>query len=216
MLYIYFHITCVNNWKEIVGEMLDLIHSSGLYSLLDEIRICIQGDYSEMKDVFKDKIKVWFESPVVRFSEKNTLELIHRDSMLEDFTFLYIHSKGVNHNGKNPCVTSWTRYMLHFNVALHVKCLKALETYDAVGVNLQDSPQLHYSGNFWWSTAKHIRKIGVITDTSYNGPEFYITTGKDCRYLSLWSTNVNHYHVVYTLDQYDGDRTRCYEYRTKP
>jgi hypothetical protein len=195
-----------------VSEIFDAIHTSGLYSRVDEIRCTVQGDYSEMKHLFTDKVKIWFESPVKHW-EKKTMELIYRDSTAEDFDFLYLHSKGVRHNGSNPCVTSWTRYMLYFNVTLHEKCLEALKTYDAVGVNLQ-VPPLHYSGNFWWSSAKHVRKIGLISDNSYNGPEFYITLGKDSRYLGLWSTNVNHYHVNYTSDNYVDKGVNYNEYRT--
>jgi hypothetical protein len=49
--------------------------------------------------------------------------------------------------------------MLHHVVFNHAECTAALADHDAVGTNWRGN---HYSGNFWWARADHIRRLPDI------------------------------------------------------
>jgi hypothetical protein len=201
---IYFHICCINNWYNIVNNILSEIKTSGLYDKIDEIRCCILGDYVEQKHIFEDeKINIVYHSYDLQLYEFKLMEILYKDSMIEDFDVLYIHSKGVKHNGLSKPVTSWVQYLIYFNITLHEKCLYYLEKHSTVGVNLSNCNNIHYSGNFWWSKSEHIKTLEALTDKRYQGPEFYVTTKKyDASYLSLWNSNIDHYYDEYPTDIY--------------
>lgn len=193
--YIYIHVCCINNWKEIFGKLLSDIRASGLYDKVTKIRVNILTPMLDL-DVFKDdKIEILGISNNLRLYESSTLNLLYQHSFTEDFKVLYLHTKGVKHNGKNLNVIDWVKYMSYFNIYKHEDCLNMLDNYDAVGVNLFDSPR-HFSGNFWWSSAKHISKLGQCGRDTYNSPEFWVTCVKG-EYKSLWKSGVNHYYKRY-------------------
>ena len=204
---IYFHICCINNWRDIVQKLFNKIHESGLYNKIDEIRCVVLGkDYDET--MFQDpKIKIIYKSDDTSLYEFKIMELIYDDSQKEDFNVLYIHSKGISDVRKEAQVQAnirdWVDMMIYYLIDKHEKCLEKLQEYDAVGVNLISDP-VHFSGNFWWSKAGHIKTLGPIIDRSYNGPEFYITSKADGKYFSLWNSNVWHYGTPYPPEKYVG------------
>ena len=78
---------------------------------------------------------------------------------LSQLRILYLHTK---HVGKepNPCIEDQVEYTLYFLVHQWRDCLSALDRgYETAGVDLRDTPTLHYSGNFWWSTGAHIASL---------------------------------------------------------
>jgi hypothetical protein len=218
---VYFHICCIGEWKMIVQKLLDRIRSSGLYDKVLEIRISILGDDSDGGDgspllvADNGKIKQVFHSMDMNLREHCTIQRIYDDvllSMNSDYKILYIHSKGVGYtNGLNPFVEDWTEYLTYFNIDKHEECIHGLNNgYDAVGVNLQDQPVLHYSGNFWWSHAQHILRLGRLNDYSYNGPEFYLTKCINAKFLGLWISHINHYYDRYPPEMYTGKKMQYY------
>jgi hypothetical protein len=54
--------------------------------------------------------------------------------------------------------------------------LKKYETYDC------NYNKIHYSGNFWWSTIKHIKKLPNYIEDYYTAPEDWILINKDNMY----------------------------------
>jgi len=226
---VYYHICCINNWIQIVDQMMDRIRSSGLYNKVLEIRLSILGDYSAGKHLLEDgKIKLVFHSMDMNLRENCTIEKIYDDATATatatasiitqsgtgniDYKILYIHSKGVGYNGQNPAVSDWTEYLTYFNIDKHEDCISGLDNgYDAVGVNLQDQPVLHYSGNFWWSHAQHIIQLGRLTDRSYNGPEFYLTKCRNAKFLGLWISHIDHYCNYYPREIYANKGVYLYE-----
>jgi hypothetical protein len=198
--YIYIHVCCINNWKEIFGKLLSDIRSSGLYDKVNKIRVNILTQTLDL-DLFKDdKIEILGISNNLRVYESSTLNLLYKHSLTQDFKVLYLHTKGVKHNGKNINVIDWVKYMSYFNIYKHEECLNMLDNYDAVGVNYFDSPR-HFSGNFWWSTSKHISKLAECGRVTYNSPEFWVTCVKG-EYKALWNSGVNHYYKRYEEDKY--------------
>lgn len=196
---IYFHICCANNWTQIFDELMNNIKMSGLYDTVDEIRCVVLGD-AAIRD---PKIKVIYQTLDLSVYEFKIMELMYQDAIHEDFRVLYIHTKGITHYvSKN--VTDWVKLLVYYNIINYEFCLQMLYQCDAVGVNLQNNPVWHFSGNFWWSTSRHIRTLGPITDFSYNGPEFYICSNDKGSYISLWNSNINHYESPYSMDNYVG------------
>lgn len=197
--YIYIHVCCINNWKEIFGKLLSDIKLSGLYEKVTKIRVNILSQKNDF-DIIDDKIEIIGTSNNLGVYESSTLNLLYEHSAKEDFNVLYLHTKGVKHNNSSLCVTDWVRYMSYFNIYKHEQCLDMLVNNDAVGVNLLINPK-HFSGNFWWSTSKHIRSLGPCVNKTYNSPEFWITS-KPGEYKELWNSGVNHYHTRYEESRY--------------
>lgn len=218
---IYFHVCCINNWMQIVEQILNRIRSTGLYDKVHEIRVFILGDYLAGAQLFEDgKIKVVFHSMDMNLREHYTIQKIYDDATGfvngttddVDYKILYIHTKGVGYNGQNQAVSDWTDYLIYFNIDKHEECIRGLDNgYDAVGVNLQDQPVLHYSGNFWWSHAQHILRIGRLNDYSYNGPEFYLTKCTNAKFIGLWISHIDHYCNYYPREIYENKGVYLYE-----
>jgi beta-1,4-mannosyl-glycoprotein beta-1,4-N-acetylglucosaminyltransferase len=211
-IYIYFHICCINNWEEIVSRLLFKIKNSGLYMLIKEIKCVILGDPNN-SPIFNDpKINIICQSLDINLFESKTINLIYDDCIKsgEEFKILYIHSKGVRHVNNPKCeknVYDWVELLSYFNIYNHKLCLTELNNCDAVGANLQsanDCP-LHYSGNFWWSTSSHIKKINTTSKTNsfYNAPEFWVTSINGV-YKSLWNSNTHHYNDEYPYFRYEN------------
>jgi hypothetical protein len=135
--------------------------------------------------------------------ETHTINLLHKHATEseEEFNVLYLHTKGVTRVG-DVNVSDWMNYMIYFNIAEYKRCIDLLADYDAVGVNLQTMPKLHYSGNFWWSKSSYIRKLKQCEHIHHNSPEFWLTEGKNGKFVSLWHSNVNHYDERYEEDKY--------------
>jgi hypothetical protein len=88
-------------------------------------------------------------------------------------------------------------FLLHYAVlALH-----HLDhgTADAIGIDLlvKNSPRshpTHFSGNFWWSTASHIRQLYFPIASDYLAPEMWICSRGGGRYLTLYQTPQYNFH----------------------
>lgn len=220
--YIYFHICCINNWTEIVRNILRSIFSSGLYEEITEIRCCILGKREYLNDdIFTDrKIRIIYRSEDISLRELITLNLLLEDSKREDFYVLYLHSKGVS-KSDNPHIRDWTNYMLYFNVHLYEIAVKNLKYSDACGVNYQCN---QYSGNYWWSKSSYIRKLSKLPppDQANNVvPETWLTShglrdkpGEHCKIVSLWRSGVSHYKNPYPETDYK-DCIERYDSRLK-
>jgi hypothetical protein len=159
------------------------------------------------------KVRVIHISNSLKMREVFTINCIWNDAQVEDFNVLYVHSKGVTHNGMNPNVKDWVNLLLHFNVHRYDECLEQLKTSDTVGVNLRRTPEIHYSGNFWWSKSSYIKTLDRCVDHSYNAPEFWITDSDKGRFVSLWNSvtivdsrrinKFSHYKKKYPAYLYD-------------
>jgi len=206
-IYIYFHICCINNWADIVAQSYTHIKSSGLYDIIEEIRCGVLGEHDGSHPLFADpKVSIVAQSLEIKTYEILTLDKLLADASStdhEEFYVLYIHSKGVGYNANVPNVTDWVNYLTYFNIYRHKDCMWLLQNhgYDAVGVNITEKPILHYSGNFWWSTSKHIATLPPIDFIHYHAAEFWVCSGKG-KYVTLWQSDINHYNKPYPISEY--------------
>lgn len=78
---------------------------------------------------------------------------------------LYFHNKGsLNFNTMN---TNFRRALDCF--ILNPQCIDALNNgFDTCGWRLSPLPHIHYSGNYWWATCKHINKLIPPLVHAYN------------------------------------------------
>lgn len=221
-IYIYFHICCINNWKEVVANILFKLKNSGLYDKVSEIRCVVLGVCNDLSVLtVHEKIKIVFQSDDIGLFERKTMNIMREDCINSsiDFNTLYIHSKGVRHTtqsviGKN--VRDWVDFLSYFNIYKHELCLSCLDDACAVGVNLQshetDYP-LHFSGNCWWSKSSHVKRLHEIVDCHYNSPEFWVTSVSGI-YRSLWNSGINHYDDCYPSVLYENKIVRVIEIKS--
>jgi beta-1,4-mannosyl-glycoprotein beta-1,4-N-acetylglucosaminyltransferase len=209
-IYVYYHLCCIANWRDIFSRMMFKMKNSGLYNIISEIRITVLGnEYNPSDSLFNDpKITIRFYSPDTSLYERPGLNHMIEDAKTADFYVLYLHSKGVKHwKDKNmeSNVYDWCEYMFYFNVYKHNMCIAELDKgANAVGCNLQErGAPLHYSGNFWWSKSSHIKNLPKIVDNRYNTPEFLVTSIEGV-YKSLWHSDVNHFHFPYPSKKYEN------------
>lgn len=205
--FIYIHVCCINNWKDVFRKLMTKIRDSGLYDKVDEIRCNVltsDANKDELDDVFKDSKITFKTSSDIKAFEVPTINWLYEDSKTDDFKVLYLHTKGIRHYNR-PCeinVTDWVDYLVYFNIEQYSVCLEKLDEYDTVGVNLQSENVTHYSGNFWWSKSEYIRKLDKCKYESYTDPEFWLTREKKGKYCCLWQSGINHYEERYPLEIY--------------
>lgn len=219
---IFIHAAIIGRYKERLYQYLALINKSKLYNAVENIFICYVGNETLTFD-FKDydtsnKIKFIQVSSKLDDFELPTQQYIYNYCKTHsNYNILYLHTKGI-HGEINNCIEDWVHYMAHFCINNWEDSFERLKNYLTVGVDLRDYPTLHYSGNFWWSTAKHILSLPEPNDfadlNKYPNPlnsprhnqEFWICYDKENnKHYSAWESNINcferHLHL-YPLYRY--------------
>lgn len=197
-----------NSGPAVARRILDLIKSTGLWNILDQIYLCNIGDPIDATvfSTFGEKITIRNLSPDTQTFEFLTINAIHEYSIENDNTnILYLHTKGITHTNPeiSACVMDWTNMMLYFLVEKHKTCIEKLKTHDAVGCNVQIRPHKHFSGNFWWATTKYIRRLAPIpTNSPRHDAEWWVLTPTQVVVYSMHDSTVDHYHTRYPKDRY--------------
>lgn len=200
--YIYIHVCCINNYKEVFNNLMYCIKDSGLYNIIKEIRCCILGNYD--KSIFEtdSKIVIVKTSNNLLLYETFTINQLYDDSLNEDFNVLYMHTKGIT-KPYNICIKKWVDYLCYFNIYKYETCINLLndDNADTIGVDLllekiHDYP-VHYSGNFWWTKSCYLRRLTSLIQIKYCDPEFWLTRNKIGKYIGLWDSNCYHYGELY-------------------
>jgi len=221
---IYINVAIFGNVNIILFDLLNKIDISGLYEKCNKIYLILNGDIEYLNiDLKKDKYVIYELNKDISKCEFPTLELIWKQSRLSDDNILYIHTKGVTRN--NQTIKDWTELLSYFNIIKWKDRINELNSYDCTGINLYGNKDdikqhpatwgygkapLHYSGNFWWSKASHIRKlpnpISWLPDTNYYQwrimAEMWVCQIEDAKYYSAFSSNVDHYTSLYPKKLY--------------
>ena len=196
-VYLYLHICCLNNWVDVIRNIFTYVRDSGLYKILEEIRVCILGRYNyHQNSILKDpKIRVIKQSRNLRLYERYTLRSLCEDSFKEDFYCLYLHSKGVSNGRQHAATYKWIDELLYYNCYYFKEIIKKLKSYDVVGTKLlTETTQypIHFSGNFWWSKSSHLNTLPKRITLLYLAPEFWI-----CNYGKGKFLNIEHKLFIY-------------------
>lgn len=193
---LYFHVATIGNYQQVFDEIYSKVLKSGLYYFLDNVNICIVGG-GNLK--VPQDVNVFRDSDISK-GEFFTLEKIENISKSSDenLKILYLHTKGVT-NPNNQCIIDWRKYMTYHNVIKYDKCIKALDCYDACGVDFVEEPAKHFSGNFWWANSFYIKTLPNISDiskknypsvlTTRHNAEFWLGMGNG-KFASFWNSNI--------------------------
>lgn len=204
-LRVFIHVCTIGHWQQVLERQLNRIKASGLYDVCDSISLGVLGlgDLRPVTDVFP-KATVLFQEPNTSFYERPTLLKLHECCVLnpEDTLVLYLHSKGVTHSGDRLAnVTDWCMLMEYFLIERWQDCVVALQDHDVCGVNWRTNPVPHFSGNFWWATAKYISRLPGDIGQDYFAPEFWIGLQLP-KVRNFHESHIIHYHAPYPESKY--------------
>jgi hypothetical protein len=135
---VFYHVAQMGSWEAVDAEIMRALRMSGLLSCAG---IFVRNVCSDVS---------LFEFP--------TIEMMRGFAASADCAVLYLHTKGVTN--PSPQSDDWRACMLYWMVTRWRECVERLRDHDAVGINVIDTPLLHFQGNFWWATTAHIRKLG--------------------------------------------------------
>lgn len=182
----YFHVCQKGQWRKSFNIILDKIKSSGLYDNTDEIRLGIlteSGTYIH-DPLFNDpKFKIIYNGKYEEY-ERPTLLHMRKSAETENNTkYYYLHTKGIKHFGSKheKTVLDWIDSMLYWNIVKWKDAVEKLDKYETYGCHYNN---VHYAGNFWWATSKHIQKLSTQIPDYYTAPEDWVLTNKDKVYCA--------------------------------
>ncbi len=181
-IYIFMHVCNLHNGVQIFYDQLNSIVESGLYEKCKNILVCIVGKSFNIPSDKYPKLLLLYQDDNPKYYEVKTINYIKyiAERISPNSRILYVHTKGVRKNGDEVCVRSWRKLLEHWMVMNHNICLQYLINYDTVGsnvINMSPSSSIenkylyavnpnhffHYSGNFWWTTSKHVSKLPLLT-----------------------------------------------------
>ena len=220
--YIYFHICTLGPWKIVVNRLYQKIINSGLIDIVEKINVVVLGNAVDQvkKLLAHPKVNIIYTSRNTGIYERKCLSLLQDHANKEDCRFMYIHSKGITK--RDIGINDWIELLIYFNIEQHQQCIKGLEQFDTVGVNINTAPKnilrnatvkdpnksYHYSGNFWWANSDYVRTLSKTIGPKYLDPELWIGGGNKKTMLSLWQSGINHYNHRYPRSIYEGKINR--------
>ena len=209
----FIHSTTLEIWKdEFLMTLLNQIRSSGLLAKLDHFCIVNTGlaiDNQAIESNYAPAKVIHYSQQTNEF-ENVTVKLLHTFCRFNpEYKVLYMHTKGVSYGRDHvflPGIHSWNRFMLYGLVDNYEKCLQLMHIYDTIGSNYrpsQDGNGQHYSGNFWWATAKYISTLPIDYMKNKYDPEFWLLQ-KRPMYFNI-HTLEHMYQNTYPIENYKED-----------
>jgi hypothetical protein len=193
----WYHVACMNNWKEVFAEQLSELRAVGIAPTA-----CVLGTSADVGHV-AEQVTVAYASPRMDEYEIPTLQRAY-DWAREHPTgaVLYLHTKGVSAPA-DPNKTAWRRLMAGLVVDPWREHLQQLAIADMIGGNWLTSPSYpHFQGNFWIARADWLSSLTPpIQYQSQRGPtisgnpwrrmcaEMWIGSGQWHQVISLGGTN---------------------------
>ena len=193
----FLHICTIgNSYQRIVDEIFFNLQSSNIVKDLAAIYVNVAGD-KEVSLPSWDQIKLNSTRSKMEDYEFSTLNQLKSFASTNTGNLLYLHTKGAS-TSDNICIDEWRNYMLYFNIRQYKKALELLDGCDAVGVDLVNTPTLHFSGNMWWSTCKHVNSLPNFEEmplvlSQRHKAEFWICSKPNGVYNTLHNSNINVY-----------------------
>jgi hypothetical protein len=183
-----------NHWYEIARQQLDRLCASGLMDVADHVLVNLAGFHGHPPDFLYGLKKIVLINdskteddirPLLRalqeYAEQNpTAKIFH------------IHGKGATTGTFSPpnAVDFWREYMTYFTIDRWQDCVVALEESDVCGVEWRpnkealdiDKPGGHFTGTFFWLTAKYLANDCPPLDRYIDEiwPQFCLRCGGPC------------------------------------
>ena len=198
-----YYISAQNNYEYRLNTQLELLVKSGLYDNMMQLVCFVSGIHADnvcklLEQYKKIKIISTKENKYEIFAISSFKEHIN---IKNDYNIFYIHTKGISHNIDNIPINDWCNLCNHFTINLWKLNVMLLRYYDTCGINLLNYPKKHYSGNYWWTTSKHLQTLGLIGD-KYLDPEMYILNSYNVNSISIYTSIIGHATTIYPSDNY--------------
>lgn len=162
MIQHFYHLYADGEWEQPLAE-----HMEALATIPQrmQVTIGIVGSIENRAKVLAKTPSSWWPVHWTEGFEQQTLELIYLNAWSFTGPVLYAHSKGAAY--PTPVSDMWRGCMTRHLINDSSKVLAHLDAgADTVGVHwltpeaYPDSVQIpYYGGNFWWSTAEHLRRL---------------------------------------------------------
>lgn len=165
----FWHICCMNHWREIVQEQWYLFRSVHLNPIAG-----VLGSKEDVAWVQSLGIKVGYHNAEHKQFETPTLQMLWEWSHRHPAgSVLYAHTKGVSApSDRNKA--AWRNLMEYYVISRWRDNLHRLAIVDMIGVDWQHVPyHPHFSGNFWMARADWIGHLSSPWDhLASGGPSF--------------------------------------------
>ena len=194
IIYGIYFICCKANYLEIVEEQFKELDISGLYDNIKNIIIfiCLYNENDIQLNTLirkydkdnKYKFVTTEENLYEKFAINNYKKYIEETD--NDYYLFYFHTKGIS-KYTNIRFQNIRKILNFYTFTKYKLCIQLLEKYDCVGCCLTLYPSLHFSGNFWWTTSTHLKKLPLTIGNKYLDPEMYICSDSTntSKYISL-------------------------------
>jgi hypothetical protein len=195
-------------------QQMHRLYCSGLIDAADYIHIGVNGD----KELFNvpEKAKVVYNT---NWKEETETLVALKNFAYEnpDHKILYFHMKGTSK--ETLVANAWRLMMEYFVIDRWKDCVKYLEDYDCAGANLNPvgvtlwpngeishpvEGTYNFTGNFWWSNAKHIQTLDhKFLSSNYRiDRELWIGSNPNSNPKSIYQPGI---HDSYTHYYKEGD-----------
>ena len=189
-IYIFYHVGAFHPMgRSIFSEQVKVLRASGLWDRAIEIGVGAVGTFFDSSWVTDNKMRVLYHDPDPTVHELRTMNALRtrmRDCPFPDAWVMYFHTKGVVSLRRYDyrAVTLWRRYLEYQIIGRFERCIRLMQCFalDALGGNfinhhptdgdparfrVNPAHTCHYSGNFWWSRASHIRALPGLNITDH-------------------------------------------------
>jgi len=182
-IFVYWHVGALDRIISpiIFDDQQHVLRCSGIMGAAERLSVGFVGPaYDEKEWRVHPRFRVLFHEPDPFCYEMPTLNAMLGDAQKsdDDYLILYFHTKGASSMMRynRRAVNRWRKIMEWWNIVMFRRCVRLMlsNDLDALGGNLINmSPNggdisdfrvnpdhsCHYSGNFWWSRASHIRRL---------------------------------------------------------
>ena len=165
-------------------------------------------DEDKYKNINEKIIVINYSNDISLFENTTMKQIVTFSKLHDNYNILYLHTKGVSYKDDHyfyPGILSWINYMLYSLINHSEDCIKLLNVYDTIGVNIKehDSNPLHYSGNFWWGKSSYLKKLTPSIFKDKYDCEF-LTLSKSPKYFNVFTLH-HMYQNVYQLESYKNN-----------
>jgi hypothetical protein len=200
-LSVFYHVSCMGNWQQVVEEQLRLMAHVGLRGAT----ACVLGTIADatwltaFARTFDVSIFVRYVNDDLSLYEGPTLCKLHKFAQEnQDRAVLYFHTKGVSAQGC-PIKRQWRRVMAKHVIADWRKNLELLAVADMCGVSWQELPDFpHFCGNFWMARCDWIASLQSPEEyRRRHGPDMRWAghSWRDRMYVETWLGSEGWHHV---------------------
>ena len=227
-LTIFWHISQLEHWVEVVKDQLITLRTSGLLERCDYIYVGFLGEKIKINWLLEEstKISIIAHDSFFKHYERLTINALvdycngknNPTNEWQEEYILYIHSKGLTRGRTNNNVNKWRKFMEYFLIENFEKVLPFLEHFDVVGCNAinhgtlkskvhDESHHIHFSGNFWWSKKSFLKNQKKLSEQNKNFQKDYWLCERWicyklplCKILELCHCGHNNYYTKTAAD----------------